>query len=335
MSFCMKNDATSIIIWCCEHCSYKIEDITKELVCHTFRKASFCMKNDAASIIIWCCEHCSYKIGKSLRNRYVILFERQVFVWKNDAASIIIWCCEHHSYKIRRSSYKELVCHTFRKASFCMKKMMPRASSYDAVSIIHTKSRSLQRNQYVILFGRQVFGMKKWRCEHHHMMLRASFIQNWKITKELVCHTFRKGEYLYEKMTPRASSYDAASIVHTKSGYYKGISMSYFSEGEFLYEKNDAASIIIWCCEHCSYKIGRSLRNGMSYFFRKASFSMDKKWCRQHHHMMLRASFIQKSGDHKGIGMSYFWKKSFCMKKVMPRAARGDCLRSVRSRCPD
>jgi hypothetical protein len=46
-------------------------------------------------------------------------------------------------------------------------------------------------------------------------------------------------------MTLAASSYDAASIVHTKSGFHKGIGMSYFSEGKFLYEKNDAASIII------------------------------------------------------------------------------------------
>jgi hypothetical protein len=48
-----------------------------------------------------------------------------------------------------------------------------------------------------------------------------------------------------KKMMPPASSYDAASIIHTKSEYHKGIGMSYFSEGEFLYEKNDAASIII------------------------------------------------------------------------------------------
>ena len=45
-------------------------------------------------------------------------------------------------------------------------------------------------NRYVILFGRRVFVWKKWRCQHHHMMLRASFIKNWDITKELVCHTF-------------------------------------------------------------------------------------------------------------------------------------------------
>jgi len=48
-----------------------------------------------------------------------------------------------------------------------------------------------------------------------------------------------------KKVTLQASSYDAASIVHTKSGDHKGIGMSYFSEGEFLYEKSDAASIII------------------------------------------------------------------------------------------
>jgi len=48
-----------------------------------------------------------------------------------------------------------------------------------------------------------------------------------------------------KKVTLPASSYDAASIVHTKSKKYKGIGMSYFSEGEFLYEKSDAASIII------------------------------------------------------------------------------------------
>jgi hypothetical protein len=46
-------------------------------------------------------------------------------------------------------------------------------------------------------------------------------------------------------MMPPASSYDAASIVDTKSGYHIGIGMSYFLEDEFLYQKRDAASIII------------------------------------------------------------------------------------------
>ena len=69
------------------------------------------------------------------------------------------------------------------------------------------------------------------------MMLRASFIQNREITKESVCHTFRKASFGMKKMMPRASSYDAASIAHTKSEKYKGIGMSYFSEGEFSYEK--------------------------------------------------------------------------------------------------
>jgi len=77
------------------------------------------------------------------------------------------------------------------------------------------------------------------------MMLRASFIQNRKNTKESVCHTFREESFCMKKVTLPASSYDAASIVHTKSKKYKGIGMSYFSEGEFLYEKSDAASIII------------------------------------------------------------------------------------------
>ena len=40
-----------------------------------------------------------------------------------------------------------------------------------------------------------------------------------------------------KKVTPRASSYDAASIAHTKSGNHKGIGMSYFSGDEFSYEK--------------------------------------------------------------------------------------------------
>jgi hypothetical protein len=77
------------------------------------------------------------------------------------------------------------------------------------------------------------------------MMLRASFIQNWEITKESVCHTFRKVRYCMKKVMLPASSYDAASIAHTKLGDHKGIGMSYFLEGEFLYEKSDAASIII------------------------------------------------------------------------------------------
>jgi hypothetical protein len=48
-----------------------------------------------------------------------------------------------------------------------------------------------------------------------------------------------------KKVMLPASSYDAASIVHTKSENHKGIGMSYFSEGKFLYAKSDAASIII------------------------------------------------------------------------------------------
>ncbi len=75
------------------------------------------------------------------------------------------------------------------------------------------------------------------------MMLPASFIQNREITKESVCHTFRNASFCMKKVTLPASSYDAASIVHTKSGDHKGISMSYFLEGEFLYEKSDAASV--------------------------------------------------------------------------------------------
>jgi hypothetical protein len=75
------------------------------------------------------------------------------------------------------------------------------------------------------------------------MMLRALLIQNREITKESVCHSFRKASFRMKKVMPRASSYDAASIVHTKSIDHKGIGMSYFSEGEFSYEKSDAASV--------------------------------------------------------------------------------------------
>jgi hypothetical protein len=62
---------------------------------------------------------------------------------------------------------------------------------------------------------------------------------------ESVCHTFRKASFYMKKVTLPASSHDATSIVHTKLENHKGIGMSYFSEGEFLYEKSDAASIII------------------------------------------------------------------------------------------
>jgi hypothetical protein len=77
------------------------------------------------------------------------------------------------------------------------------------------------------------------------MMLRASFIQNREITKESVCHIFRTASFRMKKVTLPASSYDAVSIAHTKLENQKGISMSYFLEGEFSYEKCDAASIII------------------------------------------------------------------------------------------
>ena len=49
--------------------------------------------------------------------------------------------------------------------------------------------------------------------------------------------------FCMKKMMLPASSYDAASIIHTKLGDHKGIGMSYFSEGEFSYEKSDAASV--------------------------------------------------------------------------------------------
>ena len=75
------------------------------------------------------------------------------------------------------------------------------------------------------------------------MMLRASFIQNRDITTESVCHTFQKASFCLKKVMPPASSYDAASIVHTKLENHKGIGMSYFLEDEFLYEKSDATSI--------------------------------------------------------------------------------------------
>jgi len=48
-----------------------------------------------------------------------------------------------------------------------------------------------------------------------------------------------------KKVMLTASSYDAASIVHTKSKNDEGISMTYYFDGLFLYEKSDAASIII------------------------------------------------------------------------------------------
>jgi len=77
------------------------------------------------------------------------------------------------------------------------------------------------------------------------MMLRASFIQNRKNTKESVCHTNSLASFCMKKVTLPASSYDAASIVHTKSIKNRGIGMSYKLACEFLYEKSDAASIII------------------------------------------------------------------------------------------
>jgi len=48
------------------------------------------------------------------------------------------------------------------------------------------------------------------------MMLRASFIQNRKNTKESVCHTNSLASFCMKKVTLPASSYDAASVVHTK-----------------------------------------------------------------------------------------------------------------------
>jgi hypothetical protein len=86
-----------------------------------------------------------------------------------------------------------------------MKKVMLSASSYDAASIVHTKSEN-------------------------HKGIGMSYIL--------------KASFCMKKVTLPASSYDAAaSIVHTKSGNHKGIGMVYFLEGEFLYEKRDAVSV--------------------------------------------------------------------------------------------
>jgi hypothetical protein len=57
------------------------------------------------------------------------------------------------------------------------------------------------------------------------------------VTWELVCDTFRKASFCMKKMMLPASSYDAASIVHTKLGHYKGIGMSYFRKASFCMQK--------------------------------------------------------------------------------------------------
>jgi hypothetical protein len=57
------------------------------------------------------------------------------------------------------------------------------------------------------------------------------------VTRESVCDTFRKASFCTKKVTLPASSYDAASIVHIKSGYHKGIGMSYFLEDSFCMKK--------------------------------------------------------------------------------------------------
>ena len=57
------------------------------------------------------------------------------------------------------------------------------------------------------------------------------------VTWELVCDTFRKASFCMKKVTLPASSYDAASIVHKKLGYHKGIGMSYFLEDGFCMKK--------------------------------------------------------------------------------------------------
>ena len=75
------------------------------------------------------------------------------------------------------------------------------------------------------------------------LMCYRSWYLLQEVTWESVCDTFRKASFCMKKMTLPASSYDAASIVHTKLGYHKGIGMSYFLEGEFLYAKSDAASV--------------------------------------------------------------------------------------------
>jgi hypothetical protein len=121
-----------------------------------------------------------------------------------------------------------------------MKKVTLPASSYDAASIVHTKSEN-HKGIVMSYFSEGEFLYGKSDAASIiilFMMLRALFIQNRKITKESLCHTFRKASFCMEKVTLPASSYDAASIVHTKSGYDKGIGMSYFLEDEFLYEKS-------------------------------------------------------------------------------------------------
>jgi hypothetical protein len=57
------------------------------------------------------------------------------------------------------------------------------------------------------------------------------------VTWESVCDTFRKASFCMKKVMLPASSYDAVSIVHTKSGYHKGIGMSYFLEDSFCMKK--------------------------------------------------------------------------------------------------
>jgi hypothetical protein len=71
--------------------------------------------------------------------------------------------------------------------------------------------------------NRLFFMTLRWYCSWY--LLRE-------VTWESVCDTFRKASFCMKKVTPPASSYDAASI-----GYHKGIGMSYFLEDSFCMKK--------------------------------------------------------------------------------------------------
>ncbi len=129
--------------------------------------------------------------------------------------------------------------------------------------------------------------------------------------------------FCMQKVSLPASSNDAASDSDTKSQKYIGIGKWYCWEGYCVYQKSITASIIQWCYQREWYKILLSHRNWYVILFGRR-FWVSKKYCCQHHPMMLLAIVIQNLQTTQELVYDTVGRNNVCIKKVLPLASSED-----------
>ncbi len=154
---------------------------------------------------------------ESNRNWYGILFRRIFYISKMFAASNVWWCCQQWWYKTRES-HRNSICDTFQRGDFALKRY-------------HCQHRLLMMPAMMILnwgvtwalgmwyFSKRWFCVKKYRHQYRLMMLRAMMTDDTKLgsRKGIGKRHFLDWYLWYQKISPPASSNDAASNVGTKT----------------------------------------------------------------------------------------------------------------------